>query len=155
MEEPKRGKYKKIYTFKVSLSDWSGNTKGSPYRVIAIPERFTLYELAEEITEAFNFDFDHPFGFYDNIDWIDSEGYELFADMGEESESKGVKKTRAKDVFDEIGKKMLFLFDYGDEWHFIVKLVGVESPSPGIKYPRVLESVGKAPMQYPEEENER
>jgi len=73
------------------------------------------------ILDSFDFDFDHPFGFYDNIKrWVDSrEGYELFTDIGEGDEFEGVKKTKVNRVFDRIGKKMFFLFDYGDEWHFI------------------------------------
>ena len=37
-----------------------------------------MQELAESITDAFNFDFGHAFGFYDNIkSWTDSvERYE-------------------------------------------------------------------------------
>ncbi len=45
---------------------------------------------------------------------------------------------------------MLFLFDYGDEWHFIVELKVVESPKAGEKYPLVTESLGDAPPQYGE-----
>jgi hypothetical protein len=45
---------------------------------------------------------------------------------------------------------MLFLFDYGDEWHFIVELKGIELPKEGEKYPLVVESVGGVPLQYGE-----
>ena len=45
---------------------------------------------------------------------------------------------------------MLFLFDYGDEWHFIVELKGIELSKEGEKYPFVLESIGSAPSQYGE-----
>jgi len=38
-----------------------------PYRTIAIPESYSLYDLAEKIIESYDFDFDHAFGFYDNI----------------------------------------------------------------------------------------
>ena len=55
-----------------------------PYRIVAIPGEFTLYELAESITDAFDFDFDHAFGFYDNIkSWTDSVD-----DQGEEKEEE-------------------------------------------------------------------
>ena len=150
--EAKQGE--KVYVIKVILSDWYGKVRGQPFRVFAIPEGFTLYSLAEAIVDGFDFDFDHAFGFYDNIKrWSHSdEGFELFADIGEESEFKGVKITRVNKVFDEIGKKMLFLFDYGDEWHFIVELKGIELPKEGGEYPFVVESVGDAPPQYEEEE---
>ena len=144
----------KVYLIKAILSDWDGKVRGQPFKVLAIPEGFTLYGLAEAIVDGFNFDFDHAFGFYDNIKrWPHSnEGYELFADIGEESKFKGVKVARVNKVFDELGKKMLFLFDYGDEWHFIVELKGIELPKEGGEYPFVVESVGDAPPQYGEEE---
>jgi hypothetical protein len=49
---------------------------------------------------------------------------------------------------------MLFLFDYGDEWHFIVELKGIKSQSENTKYPFVVESVGDAPPQYGEPDEE-
>jgi hypothetical protein len=144
----------KIYLIKVTLSDWYGKVRGQPFRVLKIPGDFTLYSLAEAIVDSFGFYFDHPFGFYDNIKkWPNSnEGYELFADIGEESEFKGVKRTKISKAFDQIEKKMLFLFDYGDEWHFIVELKGIELSKEGEKYPFIAESIGGAPSQYGEED---
>jgi len=143
----------KILLIKVTLRDEFGRAKGSPSRTLAIPEEFTLHDLAEAIVESFDFDFDHAFGFYDNTEnWIDSEeGYELFSDMGEESKFKGVKRTKVGKVFNKIGKKMLFLFDYGDEWHFILELKKIEQAKEKIRYPSVVESIGEAPSQYGEE----
>ena len=142
----------KIYLMKATLSDCYGKVRDQPFRVLAIPGDFTLYSLAEAIVDGFNFDFDHCFGFYDNIKrWSHSnEGYELFADIGEESKFKGVKLTRVNKVFDKLGKKMLFLFDYGDEWHFIVELKGIQLPKEGEKYPLIVASVGGIPLQYGE-----
>lgn len=128
------------------------SVRGMPYRILAIPNGSTLHSLAEVIVDSFNFDFDHAFGFYDNIKrWTEAEeGYEVFADMGEGSEFKGVKIARVNKVFNRIKKRMLFLFDCGDEWHFIVELKGIESPNDEAKYPFVVESVGEAPLQYGE-----
>lgn len=145
---------KNVYLIKATLSDWYGKVESQPFRVLAIPENYTLYKLAASILDSFEFDFDHPFGFYDNIkNWTQSkEGYELFADIGEESEFKEVKKTKVNKVFNQIGKKMLFLFDYGDEWNFITELQGIEPQKEKLKYPFIVESFGKAPPQYGEEE---
>lgn len=44
------------------------------------------------------------------------------------------------------------LFDYGDEWLFVVELAGYGAKEPKVEYPRVIASKGKAPKQYPEEE---
>jgi hypothetical protein len=47
--------------------------------------------------------------------------YELFADMGDSemgmrTDAKSVKRTAIAQAFPVVGHKMLFLFDYGDEW---------------------------------------
>jgi len=44
---------------------------------------------------------------------------------------------------------MLFLFDYGDMWQFIVVREKIEEASPHQKYPFILEKIGKPPLQYP------
>ncbi|MGI8856015.1 MAG: hypothetical protein ACR2JW_09705 [Thermomicrobiales bacterium] len=47
-------------------------------------------------------------------------------------------------------KEFLFLFDYGDEWHFGVKLIDAKGKlTPEAEYPRVTASRGEAPPQYP------
>jgi len=156
MRKSKAKAGERIYLVKATLSDWDGNVRGHPHRVIAMPESSTLYRLAEAIVDGFGFDFDHAFGFYSNIrQWTKSaEGYELFADIGEESKFDGVERTKIGKVFHETKKKILFLFDYGDEWHFIVELKGIEPRSENAKYPFVVESVGNAPPQYGEPDEE-
>ena len=137
---------KKILLMKATLTGWGGDTSGKPYRVIAIPEDFTLYQLAMAIVDSFNFDFDHSFGFYNNIkQWTNSTvKYELHPDF----DAKGVESIKVKEVFNRIRRKVLFLFDYGDSWYFVVELVGREKPEENVKYPMVKESVGESPKQY-------
>jgi len=76
---------------------------------------------------AFEFDFDHAYGFYSKLTgrYHDSpEKYELFADIeGADSDADSVQETAVSKAFTKAGKKMLFLFDYGDEWRFTVELV--------------------------------
>jgi hypothetical protein len=144
----------RIFTFKVIQSNDMGNVRGRPYRVLAVPENSTLYQFADVILASFEFDMDHAFGFYDNLTrWSQStEGYELFSDDDRDplSEFPGVKKTPVRTVFTEIGKKMLFLFDYGDEWHFRVDLVGIEPAGTPKSCAVCVKSVGKARPQYDE-----
>jgi hypothetical protein len=148
----------RIFIFKIIQSNLYGMVRGFPYRMLAIPEEFTLYQLAEAITEHFGFAFDHSFGFYSNLThyYASDEGYELFADSPEtwqiddEGKFGGVKKTRVNRVFTHLKKKMLFLFDYGDEWHFRVELTSIETALRGKPYPACIKSVGKARTQYDE-----
>ncbi len=48
---------------------------------------------------------------------------------------------------------MIFLFDYGDGWQFNVELVEKRSVQKLDLKPKVLESIGKAPLQYPSYDN--
>jgi len=143
---------KKILVFRVTLTDLYGRVRGYPYRIIAVPEDFTLFDLAKTIIESFNFAFDHSFGFYDNIkQWSKSvEGYEYFTDLGEGRGFPGVKKTKITKAFDKQGKKMLFLFDYGDEWRFIVHFKEVQDASEKGKYPAIWEKSGDVEQYGPE-----
>ncbi len=128
------------------------------YRDIEISGDASLYKLAQVINKVFGFDFDHAFGFYDNKKnpYKSKEFYELFKDMGEESspESQSVKKSKVANAFDRNGKSLVFLFDYGDEWLFEVKRTEArEQPAPKAFW-KLLKSVGDAPPQYPDFEEE-
>lgn len=45
----------------------------------------------------------------------------------------------------------MYLFDYGDEWQFEVRVEAITERAPDdAEYPRLLEAIGEAPEQYPE-----
>jgi len=128
--------------------------EGKVSRIIRIDGLKNLYTFAKVITKAFNFNFDHCFGFYDNFErYGDSKmSYELFVDVGEAPETpicKGVKSIKIRQVFKEPGDKRLFLFDYGDGWCFRVELKEIVDAERGALKPKVLQKIGKAPQQYP------
>ena len=140
-----------IFRFKVSL-----RTGQSTFctRTIDIKGSSSLAKLAEAIIDAYDFDFDHAFGFYDNLNnpYKSNESYTLFADMDDTDPSedgKSVKKTKLSSAF-EAGKTLAFLFDYGDDWLFNVNCSSIGKADPDIKYPLVIASKGKAPEQYPD-----
>ncbi|AIQ68085.1 hypothetical protein PGRAT_10975 [Paenibacillus graminis] len=72
----------------------------------------------------------------------------MFADIGEKMEFPGVKRAKISKVFHTSKQKLLLLFDYGDEWHFIVQYLGVTEVKPGQKLPLIMESSGVVPNQY-------
>ncbi len=79
--------------------------------------------------------------------------YELFADMDDtdlvmRTDAKSVKRTAIAEAFPAVGHKMLFLFDYGDEWRFVVEFIEGGQKDPKARYPKVLKKVGEAPPQY-------
>lgn len=124
-------------------------------RKIEVLENSNLYKLAKAIVTAYDFDFDHAFGFFSNISeqWYKSERkYELFADMEdiEPTGAESVEKTKIGEVWKNLGDKMLFLFDYGDTWLFVIELIGFSKKETKKRYPCVAKKVGLAPEQYPE-----
>ncbi len=128
------------------------------YRDIEISASASLYKFAEAIVGAFGFHFDHAFGFYDKLagNYYDSKlKYELFADMGDADPGVlSVKKNTVATAFPADKTKFLFIFDYGDEWGFKVERTGSGAKAKGAKYPRVVKSVGDAPSQYGDPEDE-
>jgi Plasmid pRiA4b ORF-3-like protein len=123
------------------------------YRDIEIDSNKSLYDLAAAIVCAFGFEFDHAFGFFSKLTgriYDSPVRYELFADLDDDPLADGVKRTKMSRVFPEVGSKMLFLFDYGDNWEFRVEVIRFGEKVPRTRYPRVLAVVGKAPPQYPD-----
>src|SRR3989344_3242979 len=113
-------------------------------REIEFLEDTNLYKLAEAIVDAYDFDFDHAFGFFSKIttdcQLAKSEKmYELFADMEDQgiepTGAKSVKKTKISEVWIKAEDKMMMLFDYGDDWRFIIELKGFGEKQLKIKYP--------------------
>jgi len=158
----------KVYTFRATIIPDEAilmrgiikheklKSKKVPWREITITENASLYKLAEQIVKSFDFSFDHCFGFFDNIETIfnrDSKRYyELFTDIPdiEPTGAKSVEKTKISQVWKKAGDKMLFLFDYGDDWRFIVELKKISNAGLGKKYPIILEKLGESPEQYPD-----
>lgn len=167
MKKKKPTKNDRAYVFNITLNKDNPyfqmqNIKEDVWRNVVILGSQNLYSFAEGIVGAFGFDFDHAFGFFDNLkSWTKSEvKYELFANMPDSREeapnSISVQKTNIEQVFKSKDDKMLFLFDYGDNWEFIVKLENIIVPDFKKSYPLVTEASGKAPKQYPPlEEDEK
>jgi hypothetical protein len=135
------------------------------YRDIEIPSNRSLYELGEAIVGAFDFDFDHAFGFYSSLGrnfYGSPIRYELFADMqgsdwtdsGDQPKARSVKRTKIAQAFTEPKQKLQFVFDYGDEWCFEIEVRSLGQTAKGVKYPRVLARKGDGPEQYPDFEDE-
>ena len=141
------------HLFRVSLQD-----APTILREIEIASDKTLVDLAQAIVRAFDFQFDHAFGFYARLTGREvlraQPKYEVFADMGERTDSGSVKRTRVAEAFPAVGHTMLFLFDYGDDWRFVVEVIGRGEREPKVRYPRVLRKVGRSPVQYPDWDDE-
>ena len=144
-----------LYTFDVWLYGDAKCTEAKKIiRRIQIPGSKSLYNFARVITQAFGFQFDHCFGFYDALEDRKNckKAFELFVDIGEDSTNevaKGVKKVKISQAFKRIGEKLIFLFGYGDGWQFNVELKEIRKGDKDAAKPMVIERIGKAPLQYP------
>ena len=126
-----------IFYFKVSL--------GKPWRRIAIAAEHSLEELADCIISAFDFDGDHLHSFQIR----ETDGSVLSVDH------PAVRDTDLHtDEFSvgylpvEAGQAIQFVYDFGANWQFTVKLEKIEPPNPEITQPIIVESRGEAPAEY-------
>ncbi len=74
---------------------------------------------------------------------------EVEAEAAEEAD-RNVQTVTLENVRLDVGQMFMYLFDYGDEWRFKVRVHAVNPDAPEGEYPRLVESVGKAPSQYPD-----
>lgn len=144
---------KDLYIMKVS-----GTQGGSgAYRKLEVKGESSLYELADAILSAFDFDNDHAYGFHESRRYMDTDSvaYTLFFDHGGPAapNEQSVMHNYVYKVF-KPNTGMFFHFDYGFDWMFHVECVSLAEPETGKKYPVVTEVVGKHPVQYPDESDE-
>ncbi len=132
------------YHFKIQSGDFAAE--------VAIGGDCSLYALAQFIVKTIGFDFDHAFEFCDNLKdpYRSKERYTLFADLGEgEAGDRSVKRTPISEVF-RSRRKMLFHFDYGDDWFFPVTCTAVKESAAKRPFKKVASTSGTPPQQYPD-----
>jgi hypothetical protein len=113
----------------------------------------TLGDLGEAIPLAFGFDDPHLWSFFlSGKPWDDATEYARWPSPDDGRPAQAADRLRIRDA--PASKEFLFLFDYGDEWHFGVRLVRTGAPEPGVRYPRVVATRGQAPAQYPPVEDD-
>lgn len=118
---------------------------GDAWRRISAPDDATLDALAHTIIEAFDFDLDHLYCF----ELRQPNGRRLRIACPYESEAAAFTDdfTLGELPIAE-GGTMTMIFDYGDNWRFHVKLEEIR-PAAKSTRPKVIAEGGKAPAQYP------
>lgn len=130
-----------IWTLRIKLlryeDEWSAD--------IEIDSASTLEQLHYAIQKAVHFDNDHLYAFY--VARNDrSRDREFFDD-----DNGRIFSTTLSALFPLPPKKTLFyLFDFGDEWAFKVTKTQKRphDPQQRVVYPRVVNELGKKPVQY-------
>jgi Plasmid pRiA4b ORF-3-like protein len=143
------------YVFRVRILGGFYAPPGAPsiWREVELAADQTLAELGERIPAAFGFDDDHLWSFFlSGTPWDRASEYARLPDPPNGGHERGADGLRVGDA--PAKKEFLFLFDYGDEWHFGVKLVRTGQVERGARYPRVVASQGQAPPQYPDVDDE-
>jgi hypothetical protein len=152
-----------VFVFKVALAE-----KKSIWRKIALRGDQTLDDLHEAIYDAFDRDDEHLYSFYfplpgakksrrfsmhNGVEYASPfacEDHGPFSDPDVLNAAKtkiGSLKLRPKQAFN-------YLFDYGDEWWHEITVEEIDAPQEKGKYPRMLESHGESPPQYPDLDDE-
>ncbi|MDX2196445.1 MAG: hypothetical protein NW207_08505 [Cytophagales bacterium] len=136
---------KDIFQLKIIYSDAGNKTDGMPYRIIQYHKDTNLQQLAASILKNFGFKMAEPFGFYSEFDnWHKSKHkFELFED---DPKKNTIKNTYLDDLFD-IQADYLFIYDYLEEFRFIIKLEKTVPERPGLTYPDLIESIGEKQMK--------
>ena len=147
------------YTFRVRILGgfYAPSDAREIWRELELTGDQTLGDLGEAIPFAFGFDDPHLWSFFlSGKPWDEATEYALSPSpdpAGGGRRARAADQLRIRDV--PAGKEFLFLFDYGDEWHFGVRLVrSGKAPNPGLRYPQVIASHGQAPPQYPAVEDD-
>ncbi|MEL7421706.1 MAG: plasmid pRiA4b ORF-3 family protein [Bacteroidota bacterium] len=122
------------------------------YRTISIPANTTLEDLHLAIQQVFGFDNDHLYAFFLNgtTNYKTGNVYSDPRGMVEPPEYPADEFT-LQEIGLRPGKELLYLFDFGDNWMFLIQVMAIEDQTIGTKGAfELIESQGEAPEQYPE-----
>ncbi len=159
MPQPRRKLEPPIYAFHVRIAGglYASEDMADITRDIEIAGSQTLTDLARAILAAYEFDEDHLWSFFlSGKPWDRKTEYALIAEPGLPGERPP--RLAGKHTLRDVTlprHEFIFLFDYGDEWMFGVKLTGTSKElETKARYPRVVASQGDAPPQYPDLDEE-
>jgi hypothetical protein len=145
-----------IFVFKVALVG-----RKSVWRKIALRGNQTLDDLHEAIFDAFDRDDEHLYSFYfprpgkkfSRRTIREAVEYQCpFDEM--EDPSRNAAKTRLASLPLKPKTVFYYLFDFGDEWWHEITVEEADAKEEPGHYPRMVDSRGKSPPQYPGDEDE-
>ena len=114
---------------------------------IEIDSVTTLEDLHYIIQQAVQFDNDHMYKFY--ISRTERSRDRIRFD----DENEQIYNVTLESLYPlKKGKKLYYMFDYGDSWLFKISKSrkNPQQQKKGMRYPRLVNEVGKKPEQYPE-----
>ncbi len=140
------------YIFKIKLE---GTSKPPVWRKVKVDENMNFDDFHLVLQIVFNWDNSHmyqfspkgygsrpmiKFNFEDEFDFEVFENKKCFP-LGDCFHSEDIK---LKDYFRETRKKMIYIYDFGDDWKHSVVLESIEDEK--VLYPMLISGKGKAPI---------
>jgi hypothetical protein len=128
-----------VYKLRVLLDD-----KEVIYRDILIESKDNLESLHYAILDAFDLSNSEPASFYtsDNS-WERLEEIPIVA--FDESMQRQMNTTLLQDVLSQAGDKLIYIYDFLNEWYFFIELVDVLPYNKTAAYPLLVDSYGNSP----------
>ena len=142
-----------VFAFQAVLVPYSplaGTPQNPVIRTIAIRDDQTLEQLHEALRLAFGWADTHLYSFWlTGKFWDDTGEYTAPFEIEEMDKPKASARTPIGELGLRKGKAIAYVFDFGDEWRLLLKVVdrwqaGDES------YPMLVEAEGVPPPQYPD-----
>ncbi len=127
-----------VFVFRLSLGR-------GVWRRIALSHTHTLHDLLLAILRSIKFDYDHLYQFT----YRDHVGRTIQACHPACDSGYSADAIELGTLPLQPGQSMELLYDFGDSWRFNVKLERIDPVGSVKQLPKVLESHGKAPEQYP------
>ncbi len=134
-----------LHIFKVEMDDY--RAEESVWRRLAVPAHSSLEEPAVAILKAFKFNAcDHLYEFRYRDQFGRGQVFNHpYTSEGPYSDEIEIGQLGLPDK-----GVIQFLFDFGDSWQFRLRLERRESPNSRVKRPKVIDSAGRPPQQYPD-----
>lgn len=118
-------------------------------RTIAMREDQTLEQLHEASRLAFGWAEPHMYAFWMSGRWWDDESirYQTALEFDPDDEEARSGRVTVSALGLRKGKTIAYLFDFGDEWRLLLKVVD-RWQAGGESYPMLVEAEGVPPPQY-------
>jgi len=148
---------KQVYEFEAHLVGYE-----DVRRRIGVRSDQTFVHVHRALQVAFDWDDDHLYTFWLGVKFWPRAGTEFcnpfsFENPGSlaaigpsERPRKRSAQTRLDKARPQVGQKLAYLFDFGDEWRVMLTVKTIRADD-GRPYPLVLAAIGDAPPQYPDE----
>ena len=114
------------HTFKIALN-------GKVWRKVVLSAKHTMEDLHNVIIRTFGFDDDHLYSFFmDGKKW----SQDCIVAPHDDTGSPNAAEVTIGSVGMRAGQRFMYLFDYGNEWVFTIKVEQIQEtePEPGTQY---------------------